>query len=326
MATRTLIIDLTQGSGNEPMYGVVTVQRIHSTTQGNFEVLPWETTLKLVDGKATIEDAVTDGTGPIYNTAYLIRVMNGYCAPRWGFMAALPDGDTPISTGEMPKVNPLTGEGVYMDAQEWNALYGQLPDRVSALETSQTAQDTLIAGKANKVHSHVVGDVTGLQTALNGKGNATLRVDNTVGKRVFISDGTAEHLVSGDTGWRNINSALEPMWEPSLGGLVISRSGDAVYVQAYLKATSAASGVSRSGATRVFAAMPGFRPSQYAGRGTAILKSNIPGVVTSLATPTSIEVAGFATGGSYVAGDTVTFSVSYQTTDPWPTTLPGTPA
>lgn len=143
MATRTLIIDLSKGTGGEPMYGMVTVQRTRATSEGTFEVLPWETKLKLFNGIATITEAVTDGSGPFYRSAYLIRVQNGYCAPRWGFMAALPDGTTPISTGDMPKVNPITGEGIYMDAQEWNALYGTLPSRVSGLEVRVESLEAL---------------------------------------------------------------------------------------------------------------------------------------------------------------------------------------
>ena len=146
MATRTLIIDLSKGTGGEPMYGIVTVQRARATSEGTFEVLPWETKLKLHNGVATITEAVTDGSGPLYRSAYIIRVQNGYCAPRWGFMAALPDGTTPISTGEMPKVNPITGEGIYMDAQEWNALYGTLPDRVTSVEQKNAEQDTRLDG------------------------------------------------------------------------------------------------------------------------------------------------------------------------------------
>jgi hypothetical protein len=116
------------------MYGVVTVQRAKAKSAGGFEILPFETSLKLINGKATITEAETDGTGPIYDSAYLFRVQNGHCAPRWGFMAALPDGTTPITTGELPIVDPITGEGIYMDAQEWNELYGDLPNRVESLE------------------------------------------------------------------------------------------------------------------------------------------------------------------------------------------------
>lgn len=178
MATRTLIIDLSKGTGGEPMYGMVTVQRTRATSEGTFEVLPWETKLKLFNGIATITEAVTDGSGPFYDSAYLIRVQNGYCAPRWGFMAALPDGTTPISTGDMPKVNPITGEGIYMDAQEWNALYGTLPDRVSATETRL--------------------DV------LDGLGQRGYTVDQTAGRVVKVWDylNNREQLIYGDTGWK----------------------------------------------------------------------------------------------------------------------------
>lgn len=116
------------------MYGIVTIQRAKAKTTGGFEILPFETSLKLINGKATIEYAETDGTGPLYDSAYLFRVQNGYCGHRYGFMAALPDGTTPITTGELPMVDPITGEGIYMDAQEWNALYGDLPNRVESLE------------------------------------------------------------------------------------------------------------------------------------------------------------------------------------------------
>lgn len=116
------------------MYGVVTVQRAKAKSAGGFEILPFETSLKLINGKATIESAETDGTGPFYDSVYLFRVQNGYCGRRYGFMAALPDGTTPITTGELPMVDPITGEGIYMDAQEWNELYGDLPNRVDGLE------------------------------------------------------------------------------------------------------------------------------------------------------------------------------------------------
>lgn len=178
MATRTLIIDLSKGTGGEPMYGMVTVQRTRATSEGTFEVLPWETKLKLFNGVATITEAVTDGSGPFYDSAYLIRVQNGYCAPRWGFMAALPDGTTPISTGDMPKVNPITGEGIYMDAQEWNALYGELPDRVSATETRLGV--------------------------LDGQGQRGYTVDQTAGRVIKVWDylNNREQLIYGDTGWK----------------------------------------------------------------------------------------------------------------------------
>lgn len=129
------------------MYGVVTIQRAKAKTTGGFEILPFETSLKLINGKATIESAETDGTGPFYDSVYLFRVQNGYCGRRWGFMAALPDGTTPITTGELPMVDPITGEGIYVDAQEWNKLYGDLPNRVSATEAQLNTLETSLEGQ-----------------------------------------------------------------------------------------------------------------------------------------------------------------------------------
>lgn len=150
------------------MYGVVTVQRAKAKSARGFEILPFETSLKLINGKATITEAETDGTGPFYDSVYLFRVQNGYCAPRWGFMAALPDGTTPITTGELPMVDPITGEGIYMDAQEWNELYGDLPSRVSGLET----------GKSNVGHTHTQVE--------NGPG--VVRVNNSGGIQHLVND------------------------------------------------------------------------------------------------------------------------------------------
>lgn len=203
MATRTLIIDLSKGTGGEPMYGIVTVQRARATSEGTFEVLPWETKLKLFNGVATITEAVTDGSGPFYDSAYLIRVQNGYCAPRWGFMAALPDGTTPISTGDMPKVNPITGEGIYMDAQEWNALYGTLPDRVSAAETRLGV--------------------------LDGLGQRGYTVDQSAGRVVKVWDylNNREQLIYGYTGVRDISALVTGL----SGQVLLSRDGNNVTLE-----------------------------------------------------------------------------------------------
>lgn len=305
MATRTLIIDLSKGTGGEPMYGMVTVQRTRATSEGTFEVLPWETKLKLFNGIATITEAVTDGSGPFYDSAYLIRVQNGYCAPRWGFMAALPDGTTPISTGDMPKVNPITGEGIYMDAQEWNELYGDLPDRVTSLET----------GKANTLHTHVIGDVTGLQPALNAKGNATMRVDTSVGTRAFVSNGTTERMVSGDTGWRNVTPANG--WS---GLLFIRRLGNVVDLRI--------EGINPVTATSpiLYTFPAGFNPA-----GVATIP-RLRGVVAAGA-GTTITIRRFYVQNSELTVDTpLAVNLAWQgqlsgiTSAPWPTTLPGTPA
>lgn len=318
------------------MYGIVTVQRVKAKSTGGFVVLPFETSLKLVDGKATIAQAVTDGTGPMYDSAYLFRVQNGYCGQRYGFMAALPDGTTPITTGELPMVDPITGEGIYMDAQEWNALYGDLPNRVSSLEISQATQNTQIAsletGKANTTHSHIIGDVTGLQTALNAKGNATMRVDTSVGTRVFISDGTTERMVSGDTGVRNIASMASTGWTVSGSNAFLNmrRVGSTVFCEGRLQASGNA--VTLAGLSQVLA-KPNTGFSWIGNFPIVGVAKKLPAL--SAATPTDLGVVHSSghlyvtfpkLAGTWADGECVNFQISWQTTDPWPTTLPGTPA
>lgn len=331
MATRTLIIDLSKGTGGEPMYGMVTVQRTRATSEGTFEVLPWETKLKLFNGIATITEAVTDGSGPFYDSAYLIRVQNGYCAPRWGFMAALPDGTTPISTGDMPKVNPITGEGIYMDAQEWNALYGTLPDRVTSLENSQSVQDgkiaTLQTGKANTVHTHVIGDVTGLQPALNAKGNATMRVDTTVGTRVFITDGVTEKMVSGDTGRRKV--IVAPTTSYVLSGEVRYQRVDE---RVYLYFNNVLLDTAGSGYCPIINSQDipqGFRMigSERSIQQIGLANNATAGQTIAIFTAVAWLYTETASGQTPTRPTTgLSGSVSWITNDPWPTTLPGTPA
>lgn len=302
MATRTLIIDLSKGTGGEPMYGMVTVQRTRATSEGTFEVLPWETKLKLFNGIATITEAVTDGPGPFYDSAYLIRVQNGYCAPRWGFMVALPDGTTPISTGDMPKVNPITGEGIYMDAQEWNALYGTLPNRVESLEDYQDEQGTAISE---------------LETAMASKGNATARISTTAGKAIYLAQtgSPTEHLVHGDTGWRDISSLLINGYT---GTIRIRRTQYDVKLQ--IVSMSAASAT--SGAFLV-------APSGF-GLGNSSI-GNVRGFVFDNDTPITmrgVNISG-ASGSisitQYSATDTSLLgSFEWSTNEVWPTALPGT--
>lgn len=363
MATRTLIIDLSKGTGGEPMYGIVTVQRARATSEGTFEVLPWETKLKLFNGIATITEAVTDGSGPFYDSAYLIRVQNGYCAPRWGFMAALPDGTTPISTGDMPKVNPITGEGIYMDAQEWNALYGTLPDRVTSLENSQSVQDGQIAnlqtGKANTSHTHVIGDVTGLQPALDAKSNAAFElrgtgspllgnvsappgtyytdVEGTNGAWRWLKvSGTGIagwKVITGDTGWRSLGPL--PSENSTAGDLRIRRVNDAVEVLVNgVKWNNISPGRNIAGPGMVVGA--GFSPRSSASRSLLAVSdiditffdNLIPYIAGSnlyLRWVSRMGVDGFRTD-PVTSEKSLTGSLVWSTQQPWPTTLPGTPA
>lgn len=130
-------------------------------------------------------------------------------------------------------------------------------------------------------------------------GNATMRVDTTVGTRVFITNGTIEHMIKGDTGQREL-----PLLGTRTGNVRISREGNMVTVDAI------AISQTESGTT---AQIPvGFRPqsAKYL-RTFWNFQASLPvGGALSLTAPTGVS-------------DYATFT--YKTVDPWPTVLPGTP-
>lgn len=51
----------------------------------------------------------------------------------------------------------------------WNTMFGTTGDRVTTLESGMSSCVTVLDGKANTVHGHVVNDTTGLQAAIDAK-------------------------------------------------------------------------------------------------------------------------------------------------------------
>lgn len=146
-------------------------------------------------------------------------------------------------------------------------------------------------------------------------GNATLRVDTTVGKRVLISDGTSEYMVIGETGIRDITT-LAP--NVTSGKIFLYRDDSTVTMVLDAVQMSGANGGSYdmvpSGVIPI-----GFRPP----------KTNW---YHSLDGPPSVRRLGVAASGwvpvylSPVPGDVFRGTISWQTKNPWPTSLPGLPA
>lgn len=147
-------------------------------------------------------------------------------------------------------------------------------------------------------------------------GNATLRVDTSVGKRVFISDGTTEHMISGDIGWRNISSSVPGYLS---GALLIKRENNTTWLrfdnlQAEDQSTtwSIWSGVIPSG----------FRFSEI-GYDYQPLAPQSSSYATG---PMRTDRFGGITVYLVQGEKTMQGTVSWITGEPWPTTLPGTPA
>lgn len=292
---RDLIIDLRVGGGSVPeiAQGIVRIWGTEVRPNAASLVLTTETTLKLTGGKATLANAQTSGTGPLYEWAYIIQV-EPFHGRNFRFYVAIPDGTSPVNLKDLPKLDPNTGEGFYVSIEEWEALYGDLPDRVDALETSQGSQDTKI---------------TNLEARPSG--NATVRFSTTAGKAIYLTEpGTAvEHLVYGDTGWRDIKTLIP---EYVSGIIKVRREMHTVTISAEnLVLTGAASGVNYSLPLGSFALSENQVYLPFGGyqNGSAHTIVAAWSGASQLRLKDSLPVGGM---------------VSFAVRGAWPTTLPGT--
>lgn len=141
------------------------------------------------------------------------------------------------------------------------------------------------------------------------------RQDTSVGTRVFVGD----TMVHGDTGWR-VHNALATGFDFTTSSnhkLTIRRLGDQVFIEV--------SGTKTSRDPWVTEIIPGgFRMRSgecTALRGTALIKGQIARVGNS-STLHRLNI----TGTIPDEGDHVVLNATWFTDDPWPSSLPGTPA
>lgn len=157
----------------------------------------------------------------------------------------------------------------------------------------------------------------------NADAGSLIRVDTTVGKRIFINDGVTEHMIFGDTGESNVSQLLSNGWvlvQPA-GAMFIQRIGDIVHLRLRnLNGANATSDIFLTG-------LPiGFRPRSGNNRipviaGTSNSVSSTWALVRSYERDVRIPRNVGAIGTQY---DYIEFS--WITPDAWPTTLPGTSA
>lgn len=181
---RDLIMDFRQGGGSLPevVFGIVRVWGTESRIGGNgLYVTTAETTLKLNNGQATISGMLTNGVGPLYKYAYIVQVEPFY-GHAFRIVVGLPDGTTPINLVNLPRLGFNNEDGFYVDIEQWEAIYGTLPSRVSALESGLTTTN---------------GRVTALEVRSGGLTQAT-QVFSTANANTYTTPGIYTQ-VSGST-------------------------------------------------------------------------------------------------------------------------------
>lgn len=132
------------------------------------------------------------------------------------------------------------------------------------------------------------------------------RIDNTAGRAIYTWDETQnrEQLIYGDTGIRDVASLVENGWAV-MGRLLLSRTGAIVTLIGDLIATDATD--------NTFLTLPnGFR---FAG-GSYSAANGLGGTTLTYFHAGALQSA--------YRGNRTGLSLTWRTTDPWPTTLPGT--
>lgn len=144
----------------------------------------------------------------------------------------------------------------------------------------------------------------------------SLRVDTTVGTRVFLGD----TMIFSDTGWRDVSAAWAlPSGETTaeLTMMHIRRENNTVTLRGHITRIG---GGSLLAAARLFNQVTGWRMLYNQNLPAAALSSSTVGIGTS----STAAAIGYSINGP--ASDSARFQVSWPVSDPWPASLPGTPA
>ncbi|QTF82129.1 hypothetical protein SEA_PRAIRIE_32 [Arthrobacter phage Prairie] len=151
---------------------------------------------------------------------------------------------------------------------------------------------------------------------------SAIRVDQAAGRAVYVWDNVnnREQIIYGDTGLRDITTMSDPSTFNHARALYIRRVGSSVQISGQMGTNIAGSYFSFWNAIPV-----GFRSNPSA-EGTALLIRSNTNLVRAYVTSNNLQIQAVHGGtlGAFAAGDVININLKYDTTDPWPTSLPGT--
>lgn len=215
----------------------------------------------------------------------------------------------------------------------------ELQDALGGDANFATTVSSRLDAKANKNHTHIIPDIDGLESALDTRGiqeidytdtgrpyiknqiqsGGVIRRDDSVGTRVFIGD----VMIHGDTGWRRIDGLLSPSFTADFtdGQLLVKRTNSFVTVRMFIKQASALSDVN----VKLFSLPAGFVPSNLYGAAGSVRRGLDLVPLGNILERQNVNSIGFTKWGSST-NEVCTGELIMHTNDPWPTSLPGTPA
>lgn len=145
--------------------------------------------------------------------------------------------------------------------------------------------------------------------------------------KMWGTGNTGWTVLYGDTGWRDVESLLDPFWD-STSNLQLRRINKTVYLRSSgLKVGDNPTGA-RSANKQLFPSkddMPlGFRGNGWgACHGLVNISSVQLGAIYSYRASHELTIRGVPGAGNWTKGDICSFNMSYVTENDWPTVLPG---
>lgn len=223
--------------------------------------------------------------------------------------------------------DPIHGSGVQAMRNLGGSVDGQLGNRYTKAQA-----DALLAGKSPVGHGHQIGDVEGLESALDAAGGSASWAQVTDKPTTFPPsahthavadvDGLASRLdaieaAAETTGLRNISSLFpEVVLGTGQSSVTLARTGRLVQVSLYGIRFDA------QAAFNHFSTLlpPGFRPLS----GTLLMVPILQGTTATIRF--RVTSAGQLTVYDHDAANLLYGSATFATSNAWPSTLPGIPA
>lgn len=243
---------------------------------------------------------------------------------------ALPAGAT-LQLGTITPVAASTGTPTTKGDKGDKGDTGATPVLTVAAETLAPGSPATVGQSGTpEAPSLLFGIPSGLKGDKGDKGdqgapgNATMRVDTSVGTRVYMNDGAAERLVYADTGWRDIASLLPAGLTVSASGNasrpMLRRINDTVSLELYLDCTGA-------NITSLLELPVGYRPRVTISRPGQVFvdTAGTARPLPSTAVTWYLSSASVRTGSPLPNPGTVQVTARWTTSNAWPATLPGTP-
>lgn len=285
--SRTLTFDFRRGGGSpvEFLYGEVLLEATSMFTTGTSTVLPSPTRIPLVNGTATVTEVGESPSGPTPAWVYNVTVRDSQTGRAWSRLIGVPAGTGTLNFKDAPVYSIAGSTGPNVVVVQHSASHA-----TGGLDPLTPAAIGALPA-SNLVWSHAAGRTLTVLNPLSG----------------------LPQLVYGDTGERDITGGVTPYVS---GSIRISRAGTLVQLEL--------DGLIFQSAAASFIQLTGFIPAGFRPASSYVWANTVARSSQETVSAMRVSKYGEMTVYGVAANETQYGLFLWRTTEPWPTTLPGT--